>query len=203
MMQLAYSGTSPFVRKVTALAIETGQQDSIKRVDTNPWSDDDPLPATNPVGRVPALTLADGTVLSGSQLICEYLDAQHGGAKLFPPAGPARWTALNQQYLADGLMEAGVAGVVERLRRPEQYRWSDWIGRQRAKIERTLDALEVQAKAGQLGGALTIGTLSIAIALGYMDLRYPDLAWRAKRPALAAWEAEMAKRPALAETKPA
>lgn len=203
MMQLAYSGTSPFVRKVTVLAIETGQHAKLKRVDANPWSDDDPLPATNPVGRVPALTLEDGTVLSGSQLICEYLDAQHIGSKLFPAAGPARWQALNQQYLADGLMEAGVAGVVERLRRPEPYRWADWVKRQQSKIERTLDALEAQAQAGQLGGPITIGTLTVAIALGYMDFRYADLDWRKSRPALAAWEAVMAERPSLAQTRPA
>jgi len=203
MMQLSYGGTSPFVRKVTALAIETGQHGKIERVATNPWSDEDPLPATNPVGRIPALRLEDGTVLAGSQLVCEYLDSLHIGSKLFPPAGPARWLALEQQYLADGLMEAGVAAVVEKLRRPAQYRWDDWIKRQQAKVERTLDALEAQAKAGQLSGPITIGTLTVAIALGYVDFRMGELDWRKTRPALAAWEAVMAERPSLAMTRPA
>ncbi len=203
MIQLSYAGTSPFVRKVTVLALETGQHAKLERVTTNPWSDEDPLPATNPVGRIPALKLEDGTVLAGSQLACEYLDSLHGGTKLFPPAGPARWQALAQQYLADGLMEAGVAAVVEKLRRPEQFRWADWIARQTAKVERTLDAFEAQAKAGQLAGPITIGTLSVAIALGYVDFRLPELAWRKSRPALAAWEAVMAERPSLAQTKPA
>jgi len=202
MMQLSYGGTSPFVRKVTALAIETGQAARLERIASNPWSDSDPLPATNPVGKVPALKLEDGTVLAGSQLICEYLDSLHGGARFFPPAGPARWQALAQQSLADGLMEAGVACVVEKLRRPEQYRWPDAIKRQQKKIDRTLDAFEVQAKAGKLAGPLTIGTLTVAIALGYVDFRLADMKWRATRPALAAWEATMVERPSLATTRP-
>lgn len=203
MMQLYYAGTSPFVRKVTVLALETGQSAKLERVATNPWSDEDPLPGTNPVGRIPALRLDDGTVLSGSQLICEYLDLLHIGTKLFPPAGPARWQALNQQYLADGAMEAGVASVVERLRRPAQYAWPDWVARQKKKVERTLDSFEAMAKQGELSGPITIGTLTIAIALGYIDFRMPDLEWRKTRPALAAWEAVMAERPSLAQTKPA
>ncbi len=203
MMQLFYSGTSPFVRKVTAQALETGLHDQIERIVTDAWSDSDPLPATNPVGRVPAMKLADGQVLAGSQVICEYLDSLHDGQKFFPPAGPARWKALALQSLADGVMEAGVSSVVERLRRPEEYRWSAWVERQVTKVSRILDALETEAKAGALNGPLTIGSLSVAIALEYVDLRLGDLNWRASRPALAAWQAEIAKRPALAQTKPA
>lgn len=203
MMQLFYSGTSPFVRKVTAQALETGLHDRIQRVPTDAWSDADPLPATNPVGRVPAMKLEDGEVLAGSQLICEYLDSLHEGRKFFPPAGPARWKALALQSLADGIMEAGVSSVVERLRRPEPYRWGAWVERQVAKVSRTLDALEAEAKAGSLAGPLTIGSLSVAIALEYVDLRLGDLKWRDSRPALAAWQAEVAQRPALAQTRPA
>jgi glutathione S-transferase len=201
MMQLYYGPTSPFVQKVLALAIETGQEDALQRVPSSPWSDDDPLPGVNPIGKVPALCLEDGVVLAGSQVICEFLDSRHGGRRLFPPEGSARWHALGLQYLADGLMEAGVAIVVERLRRPQELLWPAWIARQTKKIGRALDALERQAAAQALAGPLTIGTLSIAIALGYIDFRLPELAWRGTRPALAAWEEQQARRPSLVRTR--
>src|SRR5690606_28166993 len=117
--------------------------------------------------------------------------------------GPARWKALALQSLADGVMEAGVSSVVERLRRPEPYRWDAWTARQVTKVARTLDGLEAEADAGSLAGPLTIGSLSVAIALEYVDLRLGDLKWRETRPLLATWHAGTAERPALAQTRPA
>jgi len=200
-MRLAFGPTSPFVQKVLALAIETGQETAIETVPASPWNDDDPLPRLNPIGKVPTLQLDDGSVLAGSQAICEFLDSRHGGRPFFPPPGPARWQALMQQYLADGAMDAGVAIVVERLRRPAALRWEGWIARQTKKIGRALDRFEADAAAGAFAGPLTIGTLSIAVALGYLDFRLPELAWRSPRPALAAWETEQATRPSLARTR--
>lgn len=37
MMQLRYSPTSPYVRKVSVMMIETGLSGQIDRVLTNPW----------------------------------------------------------------------------------------------------------------------------------------------------------------------
>ena len=37
-MQLRYSPTSPYVRKVSVTAIEAGLADKIERVATDPWS---------------------------------------------------------------------------------------------------------------------------------------------------------------------
>jgi len=200
-MRLSFGPTSPFVQKVLALAIETGQEAEIERVPASPWNDDDPLPSINPIGKVPTLRLADGTMLAGSQVICEFLDARHGGRPFFPPTGPLRWHALTRQYLADGMMDAGVAIVVERLRRPAALRWEAWLARQGKKIGRTLDRFEAEAGAGSLAEPLDIGTLAVAVALGYLDFRLPELAWRNDRPALAAWEAGMAARPSLVRTR--
>jgi len=42
----------------------------------------------------------------------------------------------------------------------------------------------------------------MACALGYLDLRFSDLAWRDGRPALAAWFAVVERAPAMAATVP-
>lgn len=202
MMKLAYAPTSPFVRKVTALAIECGLEDRIQRVANDPWDDSDPLPQVNPLGKVPALQLEDGTLLAGSSLICQYLDSLSPKTGLLPSDPQARWRDLALEALADGVLEASVASVIERLRRPEQYRWSAWSDRQAAKITRTLDKLEGEAKAGKLDGALTLGKLTTAIVFGYLDFRRPDLDWRKGRPALAAWYETARQRPSLQATVP-
>ena len=106
MMRLAYAPTSPFVRKVTALAIECGLEDRIQRVANDPWNDSDPLPQVNPLGKVPALQLEDGTLLAGSSLICQYLDSLSPKTKLLPADPRARWQDLALEALADGVLEA-------------------------------------------------------------------------------------------------
>ena len=74
--------------------------------------------AHNPLGKIPALVLEDGTALYDSRVICEYLDGLSTGTRLFPD-GPARWDALTRQALADGLLDAALLTRYERALRPE------------------------------------------------------------------------------------
>ena len=77
MLKLRHSTTSPFVRKVVVTAIETGQDSEIERVKT--VTSDPALGADNPLQKIPALVLEDGTRLIDSKVICEYLDQRKGG----------------------------------------------------------------------------------------------------------------------------
>ena len=199
-MKLRYTTTSPYVRKVTALALETGLDSRIERVSTNPWDPETDLSDQNPLGKVPALLLDDGQVFVDSNFICEYLDSLHDGPRLFPEEGAARWQALRRLQFANGILEASVLCFVETGRRPEALRWPAWIERQSGKVNRTLDLLESEAAA--LEGPLDIGKLALAIALDYVDFRVPELAWREGRDALESWHREISKRPSLASTKP-
>ena len=90
-MKLRFSPTSPYVRKVTVMAHEAGLDHRFELVATNVWDTASDIGADNPLGKVPALILDDGTVLFDSPVICEYLDGLHDGEKLFPPPGPQRW----------------------------------------------------------------------------------------------------------------
>ncbi len=199
-MKLRYSPTSPYVRKVEMVIFETGLDALVQRVPTNAWAPDTNLPDDNPLGKVPTLVLDDGTALFDSRVIAEHLDSLHDGPRLFPASGPERWKALRLQALGDGLNDAAVARRLEQLR-PDGERSASWIARQAAAMTRALDTLEAEAET--LGDQPTIGTIAVMAALGYMDLRFADEAWRQGRPDLAAWFERQAKRPSFAATGPA
>ena len=59
-------------------------------------------------------------MLYDSSVICEYLDHQHSGPKLFPLAFEERMTALRRQALGDGLLDALVLWRGELSRPAEQ-----------------------------------------------------------------------------------
>ena len=207
-MQLRYSPTSPYVRKVSVTAIELGLAARIERVPTNTQDRNSGIAAHNPLGKVPALILEDGGLLYDSPVICEYLDTLHDGPRMFPAEGPERWTALRQQALGDGILDAAILRMLEMVRRPEKLRWQGWLDHQTAKVVRAIDQLEAEAaelEAGleaRLEGPLTIGRITAGCALGYIDFRAPELDWRAGRTKLAAWYENFAQRPAMRETVP-
>ena len=198
-MKLRYSPTSPYVRKVSVVAIETGLDDRIERIRTDPWAEDTDLGDDNPLGKVPALITDGGEVLFDSGLICEYLDSLHDGRTLFPAAGGARWRALRLMALADGTTEAARLRLVQ-LRRPEEERSPWWMERQAMITERGLDALEDGA--ADLDDDLTIGHVALGCLLGWLDLRFPDADWRHARPRLATWYADFSQRPSMRQTVP-
>ena len=198
-MKLHYNVASPFVRKVMAVAIETGLESRLEPVTRmmTPVKPDAELARDNPLGKIPCLVTDEGALFD-SRVICEYLDGLHDGPKMFPPAGPARWTALRRQAQGDGIMDAGVLTRYETFLRPEERRWPEWIEGQKQKFRRALDSLEADA----FGDTVDIGTITIGCALGYLDFRYQDENWRATRPRLAAWLEWFSERPSLARTAP-
>jgi glutathione S-transferase len=197
-MKLYFSPASPFVRKVRVTAHELGLSERIELISITltPVSPHDGLRSSNPLGKIPALLTDDGATLYDSPVICEYLDTLAGGNRIFPAPGAARWTALRRQALADGIMDAAVLTRYEEAVRPKELRWQSWIDSQFLKIRTALDALERES----LQGTFDIGTISIACALSYLDLRFASEGWRSSRPRLADWAATIGRRPSLAAT---
>lgn len=200
-MKLRYSQTSPFVRKVLMAAHEVGLADRIEISPTDVWSPDSPIVRENPLSKIPTLLTDDGMVLFDSPVIVEYLDSLHDGRKLIPATGPARWTALRQQALGDGICDAGVLRRVETLR-PANLRSAEWDSRQRAAIFRAFDRLEVEAGDLPDPDRQTVGGLAILSAMGYMDFRFVHEPWRTGRPALARWFDAAARRASFEATLP-
>jgi glutathione S-transferase len=199
-MKLRYSPASPYVRKVMIVAIEGGIVDRIEKVTTptTPVKPNEELRGENPLAKVPALTTDSGEVLFDSPVICEYLDSLHSAAKMFPAASPARWTALRRQAVGDGILDAALLARYETTLRPKELQWDAWIDGQMRKVRSALDALEGEL----LDGPFDIGRITIGCALGYLDFRYADEGWRKTRPRLAAWFAEISRRPSMQQTVP-
>ncbi|GGF40117.1 glutathione S-transferase [Aliidongia dinghuensis] len=199
-MKLLYSAASPYVRKVMVVAHETGLAGKIELVPSTvaPTLVNSDVAAKNPLVKVPTLVLDDGTGLFDSRVIAEYLDSLHGGHRLFPAEGPARWTALRRQATADGLLDAALLVRYEHNLRPEPQRWAAWSEGQFRKIRQALAALAAE----RLGGSLTIGEIAAGCALGYLDFRFPEEDWRSAHPTLAAWYADVAERPSFVATVP-
>jgi glutathione S-transferase len=53
-----------------------------------------------------------------------------------------------------------------------------------------------------LGGPLNIGQIAVACALGYLDFRHRDMAWRDGRRDLTDWYARFAQRDSMKVTEP-
>ena len=194
-MKLAFSPASPYVRKVTACAIKRCLNVERLKIGTT----DPELLKFNPLSKVPTLITDDGLHLFDSPVICEYLDSVGSAPKLFPAAGPARWKALTQEALADGILDATQPRRRE-VALPQDDGRKAYIEGQQGKVARALDAFEKEADS--LGTLDTIGEITIGCALGYLDFRFPHEPWRPGHPKLEAWYAKVSKLPPLADTMP-
>ena len=201
-MKLFWSPRSPFVRKVMVCAHEIAIADRIETVyalvslsKTNP-----DVMRVNPVGRIPALVTDDGTLLYDSHVICEYLDAEYGGSRLFRKDSALRWDTLRRLALGDGMLETGVLWRSELTRPPAQQ--------SPAMLEAFEHKTHSALAAVELGGFdrapedVDIGDVAIGCALGYLDFRYPQLAWRDRAPGAARWFESFGTRPSMQKTRP-
>ncbi len=201
-MKLHWSGRSPFVRKVMVAAHELGVVDRLTLVRSvvamsAPNKD---LMRDNPLSRIPTLVLDDGTVLTDSLLICEYLQMQAGGSLLFPSDPASRIDALRRHALGTGFLEVSVLRRNELNRAPAQ-RSPAHVDAYAAKFAATLPALEREA--GALAAKpLDIGHIAIGCALSYLDFRFADEPWRSAHPRIAQWHENFAARPSMLATVP-
>ncbi len=197
-MKFTYTTTSPYVRRVAVTIIELGLEDNIERITVDYQNDGSDYERINPLMKVPSLILDDGRALIDSTAICEYLDMMQGGAGLFLPAGEERVKLMQLQVLVNGIQEAGTTATGERVRRPEELRWTEFLNKQLGKVSRGLDRLETMAD--QLDGPLNYAHISAGVLCGWCDFRLADIGWRDGRPGLAAWFEAFSTRRSMQET---
>jgi glutathione S-transferase len=196
-MKLYAAQTSPYARKVRVLIAEKQAGGLVELVLIDPWTDPTALHEAVPSGKVPALVTDEGWALGESWAIADYLDAVLPGPRLLAPDGPERWQALQRSALAQGLMDAAFAAVIEG-RRPVDERSPGWVARQKAAIRRSLPVVEAMGPPA----LFDLGAISLACALDYLDFRHADLDWRAGCPMLATWFAAVDQRPSMRITDP-
>jgi glutathione S-transferase len=199
MMILRSSPPSPFGRKVKLALGILGLENEVTIEKADPTDASDSLRKQNPLGKIPALIIEDGTVLYDSPVILEYLDTRAGGGKIIPKDPQARIAALTLQALCDGILDAGILLVYEGRWRPPEMAVQKWLDHQRGKVERALAMLE--ASPPKLDAVPNVGAITLACALGYGDLRFEGK-WRAGHPKLVKWLDEFAGRvPAFEKTR--
>ena len=202
-MKLHWGPLSPFVRKVMVVAHETGLADRIEKIRSvvAMTAPNHALMRDNPLSKIPTLITDDGMVLFDSLVICEYLDSLHAGPKLFPVDTAGRWQALRWHALGNGMLDAGILWRNERLR-PGTTQSREILSAFDGKTRAALDFLDQEAEAIS-SARLTIGHVAIGCALGYLDFRFPELAWRRGRKSITSWFEPFSERPSMRLTQPA
>jgi glutathione S-transferase len=190
-MKLLASLTSPYGRKLRVLAHELRL--TLPLEDTAPMADPATLLAANPLGKVPALVLDDGSAIIDSPVIAAYLLAMVPAQKLLPKDGPAHWQARSTEALADGVLDAA---IILRFNMAQGISSGPWVDRQHRAIERALTVMN-----GRAGGS-GFGDICIAVACDYLTFRFPDLDWREHNPALVELTDRLLATPAFAATRP-
>ncbi|MEM6889356.1 MAG: glutathione S-transferase family protein [Pseudomonadota bacterium] len=200
-MKLYHSPASPFVRKVVVLLHELEKADTVtlETVTTTAMASDQALAAANPLARLPSLERTDGVTLYDSRVITAYLNDLFGGTLY--PQNAARWEVLALEATGDGIMDSAVSMVYETRLRPEAERSQGWIEAQWQKVTRALDVLNSRWMS-HLSGPVTMGQISVACALSYLDFRLDARGWREGHEALTAWHADFSERASMQATQP-
>ena len=196
-MKLYTTLTSPYGRKCRIVALVAGVADrvAVTQVDYKAEA----YGAVNPLKKVPALELDDGTVLIDSPVISAYLASLGDTAKVMPVDAMAKWKSLSLEALADGITDAGVMIFVER-RRDENLQSKALFDQQAGKINAALDAIE--AEAAGFGGRTDIGVLAVASCVAWLEFRAIVPAVRAGRPNLSVWLDAISARDFMVQTAP-
>jgi glutathione S-transferase len=202
-MKLTFSSTSPFARKVRICAIELGLIDRIELVETKVMpgaANEDYARNVNPLRKLPALILDDGSTIVDSYVIAEYLDELAGGGKLIPVSGAQKWRVKTDHSIIQGMLEAMLLCRYEQMLRPEPMRWQTWIDDQWDRAWQGFAHFE--ANADVLAGPLDIVQIGLACACGYADFRFPDCGWRKAFLNLAAFNEKMMQRDSVKISAP-
>jgi glutathione S-transferase len=201
-MKLYSNPASPFARKCRIIVRELNLTSVVEEINVDTRNLNDDIRRFNPLGKIPVLVLKDGSTILDSRVIAEYLN-ETGGGKFFPGMSiwrevSGRWKALTLQALGDGICDAAVARIYETRRPPEQQ--------SAAMLEKYSKAITTSlAVLGPANFAknTTIGEIAVACALGYLDFRMPELAWRDSHPKLRDWYEKFAQYPSMKDTWPA
>ncbi|SOE48871.1 Glutathione S-transferase family protein [plant metagenome] len=200
-MKLIGSLTSPYVRKVRVVLAE-------KKLDyrlelENVWAEDTTIQHYNPLGKVPCLVMEDNGALFDSRVIVEYLDTLSPVSRLIPQTGRDRAAVKCWEAIADGVLDACVL-IFKENQRPENLRSAEWIARQYGKIHASLAAMDKSLgdNAFCQGVNYCLADIAVGVTLGYLDLRFGDLDWRAGHANLARLYEKLSARQSFIDTVP-
>lgn len=193
-MILLGTNTSPYVRKVRLTLLEKNIPHTyLIDAPNDPGSQ---VALNNPLGRIPALILDDKTCIYDSTVIAEYVDTLNNTPKLIPRHDNlARMRVKRWEALADGVMDSAIIVRNERMR-PANKQEEENISHHSTTISRALAHASMQLDDQEWceGTDITLADLALFSALVYLDLRLPELDWRATHYNLKTWFERMSNR---------
>ncbi len=199
-MKLIHAALSPFARKCRIIALEAGLD--VELLADAPMDPASIVNLHNPLGKVPALIMDDGSCVFDSTVIVEVFAAK--SATLIPSEFSARIATKRWEALGDGICDAAVSARMEKMRKEQTAEGASFIARQLSKIDLALQfaAKELGDKTVCVGTAFTLGDAALICALQYLSARFPEIDWKGAHPNLARYVAQMASRSSVDATKP-
>jgi glutathione S-transferase len=199
-MKLIYAPISPYARKCRIVAIEAGA--TVELVADNPHDATSLAAQHNPMGKVPALVLDDGTCLFDSPVICEYF--AQSSTNLIPTDFAARIAVRRWEALGDGICDAAIVARMEGLRKEQTEEGKEMIARHRAKVMSALKfASETLGNQSYcVGTTFTLADAAMISAIGYLGVRFPDIKTAELHPNLDRYMRAHAQRASVDHTKP-
>ncbi len=201
-MKLLASLASPYTRKVRVVLVEKKIECELELVDVAPI--ENAVNAHNPLGKIPALVLDDGTPLYDSRVIVEFLDARSPITRLIPDETRDRVAVRRWEALADGVLDAGIL-VRSESARDKKERSKAWTDKQTARMQRAMDQLakDLGERSWCHGERYSLADIAVGCCSGWLDFRKPgDIDWSAKYPPLAQHYRKLMERPAFSDTVP-
>ena len=200
-MKLLASLTSPYARKIRIILAEKALP--FELVVDSPWEANTRVPEVNPLGKVPVLITDGGETFFDSPVIAGYLETLGVEPVLLPADGLDAVRVRQTEALADGVTDAAVAALLE-SRRPDGERSAREIARQRDSPPPGPGPPHPPPPPRHWfnGSAIRLGDIAAAVALAYLDLRFPDLDWRGRHPGLVPFADRMFERESFAGTRP-
>lgn len=203
MMKLIGALTSPYVRKVRIVLAEKKLDYQFELEDV--WNESGIL-KSNPLGKVPCLVLEGGEAVFDSRVIVEYVDTRSPVSRLIPDSGRGRTEVRTWEALADGLIDAAILARLEATwaGRSAEQRCQAWIDRQMSRVHGALAAMSTGLgdKPFCSGIHLSLADIAVGCALGYLDFRFPHIAWRDTYPNLAKLSEKLNARQSFQDTRP-
>ncbi len=201
-MKIIGSLTSPFVRKVRIVMAE-------KKIDAelvleNVWDSGTSIAEFNPLGKVPCLLMDDGGAMFDSRVIAEYIDTLSPVGKLIPATGRERAAVKTWEALADGIIDAGILVRLEKTFRGEGEQSEKWLDRQMHKVHQGMATMSTSLGSSKWchGNQFSLADIALGCALGWFELRFPELDWKTKYPNLATHFAQLSERTSFKQTTP-
>ena len=178
-MKLHYFPVAPNPTKVRVYLAEKGLALEMVRVNLQEGEQRDPgFLAKNPMGKLPVLELDDGTTLSESLAIIEYLEELHPEPPLIGTDPLSRARVRSLERLCDTGILANVARIIHATNSPLGLPPRPEVALQaREQLTQALSALESKLGAGPFvaGPRVSIADCTLWAACGFAAFRKVEL----------------------------